>query len=77
MIHLIENRNYKLKIGDLVKLRSGSPLMTVNLVGNKSVNVHYFVGDNCFLEKFTIQQLVVMPFDDDQKEWLNKNVLNK
>lgn len=51
-------RGKKMKIGDLVRLKSGGPVMTVSYVGTTNIKCTWFKGEDCHKENFPIDTLI-------------------
>lgn len=78
IVHLKDQKDYKIEKGDLVKLRSGSPLMTVQMVTCRGIKVSWFNDNESIHDYFNIEQLVAFSSTtENQNDWLNKNILDK
>lgn len=50
----------KFKVGDLVLLKSGGPIMTVDFVENSLIRTIWFVNDNAIREGFEPSELILV-----------------
>lgn len=61
----------KLKPGDLAKLKSGGPTMTIQKIGTLEVLCHWFAGAKLHRGYFEEHQLIRVPEDSESKSEKN------
>lgn len=49
-----------MEIGDLVRLKSGGPVMTVSYIGTSHIECTWFRGEDCLKENFPHDILIIL-----------------